>query len=472
MDIVATEEYADLPEAPELTPPAPSAPSVGAHLAVLAVMVLFGVPGVWLMLAGETLAGTLLVAIPYVVICLIEPFLGLCLLFAISPLDSIYTFGVWWASGTKILAMPLGLGFILRLMTTPSVRFRLPKEAAILFALSAWGILAVAWSPFPVQSAWGSSQFVLLTILLVMVVGMVRSPAHFKQLLLYVFVGTVALSAFMLVYPTAVMGTGRTTFSEVNPNSFGRALAFGFLGGIYLAWESRSAPRKLLLFAGCIVLLIGVAGTQGRGTYAALAGSLVAAILITYRARIFGALIALIGLALVVVLVGFLAYQLGFFAEKHAIERLTTWDITTGGRDMIWRAGLSAGSERILSGWGLSMFAYVSGTGRDSHSTLLRLFVELGVPGVATWLLIMLMLAISAIRAPTRSGRFLMTSLVGMVFLGGLTFNNLMSKTIWYEIGVVLALREILAYRATGAYDTHGQGFELGSPEMTDRSLA
>lgn len=135
---------------------------------------------------------------------------------------------------------------------------------------------------------------------------------------------------------------------------------------------------------------------------------------------------------------------------------------------MIWAAGLRAGSERILSGWGLSMFAYVSGTGRDAHSTLLRLFVELGVPGVAAWMVVLLMLTISAIRAPTRSGRFLMTALVGMVFLGGLTLNNLMSKTTWYEIGVVLALRQVFAYRAMGAHDGQSEDLDLVASGMTE----
>ncbi len=465
MSIVPLEGYADFLEAPELNPPAPRAPSAAIHLGVLLIMAVFGIPGVYLMTRGEILSGTLLVAIPYVVICLIEPFLGLCILFAISPVDSIYSFGNEWTSGTKILAIPLGLGFILHLITRPSMRFRLPKETGIFFGLAVWAIIGVMWSPAPMLSALGVSQLTLLTTMLLMVVGMVRSPEHFKQLVFYVFLGTFALGLYTVINPAHLTSAERTTFSEVNPNNFGRSLAFGCLGGLYLAWESRSALKKLLLCAGCIVLLIGVAATHGRGTYVALAGALVCGILVAYRANVFRALLVLIGLAMLIALVAFLAYQLGFFAQRQAIERLQTWDITTGGRWLIWEAGFRAGAEHPLRGWGFMMFKNASGTGRDPHSVMLKLFVELGLPGLALWGAVILMLAVSAIRAPTRSARFFMTALLGMVFLGGLTFNNFHSKTVWYEMGVILALRQLFAHGMMLPSDGYDPGVDLGPPD-------
>ncbi len=449
MSTVPIEGYADLPEEEllELDPAAPQAPSVGAHLGVLIAMAVFGVPGVYFMLEGETFAGTLLIGIPFVVVSFISPFIGLCYLFAIAPLDSIYQFGLPYFSGSKTVAIPIGLGFLLHLIARPETRVRLPRESKFLIALAGWSILTVFWSPYPKISALGCSSFALLNVLLIMVLGLVRSPRHLTTLLLYVFAGSVVLGVYSLIRPAYISTAQRITLGELNPNDFGHALAFGLFAGLYLAWRSRMFLVKLVCGCGMFALLMTIFATQGRSTFVSLVIALVAAGFVVYRNKPFRVLFILIGIGGVLLLAGLVAYEQGFFGEAAALRRLTDLRGTSGGRLEIWGIGIETGLRRLFVGWGAEMFPVATNTGRDAHSNYVSLFVDLGVLGLALWVTALVLMFVSAVRTPGNANAFLLVTLVTMIAVRGTTGTTLTTKTVWYQIGIILAGSQIFLSR-------------------------
>jgi len=432
------------PEQP-LESPAFRAPSLGTHTVVLVVLLVFGAPAAYFIRAGDLLAGTLMAAVPFTVVCLLEPFIGLCYLFAISPLDCIYDVGIPYFSGSKALGIPVGLGFLIHFAFRPEMRFHVAREVKVLWALAIWSLLSAAWSVAPLHTMFSCTSLFLLSTFMLLVVGMVRTPAHMKQLLLYVLIGCLLMGALATVAPSNIAVAKRKTFSEVNPNNFGRALAFGVFCGIFLAGQARRGLGKFFYGFAAAFLLVPIVGTLSRGTFFALGGAVLGASVVTFRRHSLKGLTLIAGAAVLTVGLVYALNRAGFFVGT-SVERLSTPLAEAGeSRFAIWQAGMNVGFQRPIRGWGFGTFSYASGTGRDPHDNYLKLFTELGFPGLGLWLLALTLAGLSALRAPTGRRSFLTAGLLSMLLLGGVFMNDFSTKTVWYELGVILAMNYMIA---------------------------
>lgn len=409
------------------------------------VMMVMGLPAAVLFSSGNQLAGTLLLAIPFAVVCLIEPFVGICWLFAIAPVDSIFELIGAYASGSKLLGIPIGIGFIIHLLIRQDMRFTVPREVKLLWLLAVWAFISVLWSEFPRDSAWSASTIVLLSTFILMAIGLTRTMAHMRQLLTYVLLGCIVTSVLGMATNSLVSDSGRRSLSEVNPNLFARAMIFGIFAAIFLMAQTPRLLIKVFHALSAGFLLVTVAYTQSRGAYFALVAAVVVGMLVTYRKNILKVIVglAIVGILLLALVAGMLHF--GSFSTRAKERLLTPVSDAASSRMAIWSPGLRAVVERPLQGWGFNNFDVASSTGRDPHNVYLKLLVELGIPGLVMWLIVWVMLALRARRLIQPHHVFFLTGLLAANITGEFTINDMLGKTLWYEIGTCLALCTIFS---------------------------
>lgn len=426
------------PQAPAL------APSWLTHVAVLLILTVVAVPSALLFLSGQMLSATLLMGIPFSIVCILDPFIGLCWLFAISPIDSIYEFGIPNLSGSKVLSVPIALGFMLHLLVRRGSRFRIPRELKLLWLLALWAFLALTWCIQFKVSFFCWTQLLLLSAFTVMVVGLAQSQQHIRQLLFYVFLGSLITGTYAVLHGSGSGTSSRSTFSEVNPNLFGRSLIYGLFAAIFILAQTRGLAKKFFFVACGLMILIAIAATQSRGTFMALAAGIAGGILITYRHNFLKVLLAMVGTAAVLLTIGFMLIQFNFYSSRNLDRLMTPLSEAGQSRFDIWGPGLKAGMDRPLTGWGFGIFQYASRTGRDPHDVYLKMFVELGLPGLTLWLAVLLSLQLRAFKY-RGIACFMIAGLTSTIIVSGVTINDLVAKTTWYEIGTCLAIAAAFA---------------------------
>ena len=417
------------------------APSLYSHLAMWGVLAVFAVPAAILYKQGNNVAGTFVMALPMTVVCLVNPFMGLCLLFMVSAVDMLPVFGGTGVfSASKLLALVIGMSFLLR-MLGPNKHFQFTREVKVIGIMGIWAVAVLMWCPVPLRGAIATTTLFLMALLLVMVLEMVRSPDHIKQLLRYVLLGSLMVAAVAFVSgPESDSYTGRVALGGMNANHFAYQLAFGLFSAIFLFSQTHKRVAKFA-YAGVILLLgVGMIASQSRGIMLWTACAMAIAILASFRKHFAQAFVGLIIFSLILVMAGLFALKSGFLPAR-AVQRLEEPLGEAGAsRFAIWRVGYDTAMQRPMRGYGMGLFPVVTNTLRDPHNNYLLLFVELGLPGIILWLTFVLLVVIRAFSAPLRAPCFLAMAFASMIALTGVTMNSLTAKPTWYGISLVLAI--------------------------------
>jgi putative inorganic carbon (HCO3(-)) transporter len=191
----------------------------------------------------------------------------------------------------------------------------------------------------------------------------------------------------------------------VNPNVMAGSLVVLLpmgMGLLLFAWRGLKGWERLLavtftLVCGAILLL-----TQSRGAWLALAAALV--VLVILRGRWGWALALAVGMA------GFLlAARLGFSSVAGALVSSPTLGGLEG-RLEVWSRAIYMVQDFPFTGIGMGSFTetadrlypfflYAPGSVEHAHNLFLQVAVDLGLPGLAAWLAILLGCSYAAWRA-------------------------------------------------------------------------
>ncbi|HZS36398.1 MAG TPA: O-antigen ligase family protein [Polyangia bacterium] len=239
-----------------------------------------------------------------------------------------------------------------------------------------------------------------------------------------------------------------------NPND----LAYHLVVGVALVLAAREAePRRALRLAWLSALIpLGVAImlTQSRGGM--LASGVVLGLWVVSSLRRSGSSVAmkLAGLALTLGCVVYLAPG-NPWSTRMESSRAYGEDVSARGRLDAWRTGLAIAADRPLTGVGAGAFMVAwpdyapgdAGTVRSEHNTFIQLVGELGIPGLALFLISFVAGVMSAGRAARDPrlrpyARGVQCALAGFAVCslsGGLAF----SWPLYLLLGVALALKRM-----------------------------
>ena len=344
---------------------------------------------------------------------------------------------------------------------------------AALVALLVWVTVSIAVAELIGEGLEKASTWYISALLFVIYATTMRTSRDVRFVLgafvsgavLSISVGLVAtgLQPVSSAIETSTFTEGRLKGGSSDPNY----LAAGIVPAIVLAFglgaTSRSPLARWGIAMAVAILGIGLAATQSRGGFIALAVSAVLAVAFLRRHR--GPIIA--GLA---VFVGLVALMLA--TTPGAWERVTTVDGGGNGRSDLWTVAWRVGAEHPIVGVGISDFAaeahrYVRRPGQITearqivdrphvaHNSYLQSLTEQGIVGLVLFLAVMiafLVVTFQARRIFTARGDPELATLASAVFVAELAWMVALlfisagsDRRLWILCAVGVVLRMIAA---------------------------
>jgi putative inorganic carbon (hco3(-)) transporter len=419
----------------------------------------------------------------FVPLVVTRPILGLCTLLFLSFLEE-YS-GVTGAfSLTKIVGLLLVLAWVGVVATDrrddrsrTALLALHPLLAAALGLFLAWAFISAAWAESPGEARSADLRFALNFVLFPIALIAIRTPRHVLWLFA-VFVAS-GLTAVAFGLPGATedpADVGRLSGAGLNPNQLGQLLAVAVVLAVALAASRRcSSVVRLAAVAAAALAAIGLFLTLSRGALLGLAAAALIAPLAVGHGR------RLIALVLVVAtLVGAVAWYAAI-APETALDRITHPERHGGsGREDLWRVGRRMVEDRPVQGVGAGNFPvssinYLLRPGRTeqdrlivdtpkvAHNIYLTVLAELGIVGLALFLVILGCCLRSALRAarlfaargdPTMEllARGLFIGLFGLL-VADFFSSQLFSKQLWLLLATAPAM---LALAQRGARTPDG----------------
>jgi probable O-glycosylation ligase (exosortase A-associated) len=262
-----------------------------------------------------------------------------------------------------------------------------------LCALFAWIGLSASWSFYPAMTRSTFSDGLKYLAMFFVVANVVDSEARFARLTAWLAWVTCipalgCINAYL--HGEHLVEGDRAAWIGIfaNPND----LAYHLVVGIALALAAREAEQRRVLRASYLGVLalfaVTVLLTKSRGGM--LASS---SVLLLWGLRSMRRARALFGVALTIGCVLSLGPR-GAFRARNESSIAFGEDVSAKGRFDAWRTGMSIAAERPLTGVGAGAFQVAwptfapgdAGPARTEHNTLVQLIAELGLPGLALFL--------------------------------------------------------------------------------------
>src|SRR5512135_859243 len=306
---------------------------------------------------------------------------------------------------SKLLGLLVAAFWLLTVAATGE--FRRPRVAhlvALLFV--AWVGLSLFWTVDVPATRTRFITYVQLLGLMFVVWELVTSRARVRGALQAYVLGA-WVSVAMLLYSYATLGSGGTTHGRVttgtfNPNDVGLMLAIAVPVAWYLVSSDGARRRRWLWGVNAAYIPAGVVAIALTASRAALAGAAfglvyVAISLVRRRpAALVPAAASLVVLAIAVV---------PLLPERGLYRVQTTGtDITAGGftgRVPLWHEGMDLFRAHPIGGIGGGAFREGALESRKvAHNLVVALLAEVGIVGFTLFVLLLILVAISAWRQP------------------------------------------------------------------------
>ncbi len=453
----------------EATAPEPTGWTAGRYILVILVL---GVPAaiaiIFGAVFGQPLTGGAVAALPFGLLILMKPEIGLYLLAAYLPFEG-YSEVATGLNATRVLGVFTLGAWLMHAMRTGRINIRMP-ELWLGMGFAVWSILSILVAAMP-EVAWVFAITRFMGVgLFFLVVNACVTREQAKALFWIVFLSSIAAVLVGFAAPQVAAGAavGRVTVGGWDENAFARVLMSGLFMALFLLYASKRW-LKVLVLLGVLVVLTGIARTGSRSAYIALAVGAIAAIL-TWRGmglgrRILLVLTVTVGLAVFVV-VGTWAglWDIGLGAR---LERLREMGLKAGGRlqliQFAWRIGL----EHPVLGVGIGNFlaeAIRWGEFHGSvHNDFLSALAETGFPGLFFYVAFL----IAVLRRMWRVAiPWLRVSLIGMfvsVVVSSTANPTIGLKTFWLQMGAC-AMASVVFGAASGAQHAPDAPADGGQP--------
>jgi O-antigen ligase len=438
------------------------------QIAVVAAAVPLGVAAAF----RPELAVAAMLALVLLPIVVTRPIIGLSAVVFLGFLENVAGLtGV--LSVTKIIGALLVLGWLAIVATTPpeeragrGLVARQPVLVSALVLLAAWAAISISWA-----EDTGTAQQTVLRLLLNFVLFPVALVAIYRQRdvswLFGIFIAGALFSVLigLLQGPFGKPGdTGRLGGAGVNPNQLGAYLsvAMVFAAAFFANRRSPAIARWAALVAASLAA-VSLFLTLSRGALLGLAAALLVAPLAVGSGRRAAAL------ALVVLTAAGATTWFVAVAPASSVNRITHPAYGGGaGREDLWRVGWRMVNDHPILGVGAGNFSvasihyllrpgatqrdkYIVGPSKEpAHNIYLTVLAELGVVGLALFVVILvacLRSVILAARAFAARGDPTMELLARALFIGlvGLLVTEffstaLYSKQLWFLLAACPAL--------------------------------
>lgn len=258
--------------------------------------------------------------------------------------------------------------------------FRLPLQAFLAAAvLSSLGSADVAAS---------LTETLRLAGLVAMVIALERtlsSPGAVKRVLIAVFASAVIPIVVALIQLATgsgrlIGGFSRISGTFLHPNPFSIYLAMLIVLAVALLPHVRGPARASLLLGGAVATVLLLL-TYTRGSWIALVVGLVVVGAIQSRTLLVGVIVGCLAVALLVPSVSARFSDLETTARySGAPANSLVWRVT------YWNDVIDLADESPLTGIGLTGIARSTAEAKNAHNDLVRVYVETGVLGLASYL--------------------------------------------------------------------------------------
>ncbi len=331
-------------------------------------------------------------------------------------------------------------------LRTGRVHSTLPLLAVLYFSLALVGAPLSVWPGGALDVAMD-----MLPSLLICTAVAVAITDGFGQLLSRVIIYALAATSLVQIFAGIEEAGGGGRFSvgaTLDPNDLGTLLAAGLpLAVALISIEKRAVFRAASLFSACL-MLAALARTGSRGAFVSLCVGVVTYVMMTRGARKFAYLAFAVASLTMLVSFGPQTFRARITSMLVGEKDYNYTD--RGGRLAVWNRGLRHALANPVFGVGIGNFPIAEGamlraegkTGlwQAPHNAFVQAAAELGFPGVAT----LVALVIISLRQLYRRARQITAEALDRAWLascagfivGSLFLSNAYSPTVFLLAGV------------------------------------
>jgi O-antigen ligase len=344
----------------------------------------------------------------------------------------------------------------------------LTRMVGLVVVFFAWILLSLLWAPQASFAQDTAVHLAMAAVVFFLVLSLFTEREQVRWLMLAFVAGAVlsvlsgavtgGLSIGDAAATTASSVQGRLQGGTSDPNYLAAAIVPAMMLAGGLAARRGHPFERFALLIATMVLAIGLAATESRGGFLAMAIVSIAALL-TWRGRR--------AMILAFILVFAVAVSAWFVASPTAWERVTSASDGGSGRSEIWQVATRVVDAHPIAGVGLGQFPVVSpdylarpgaltradlivGKRIVVHNAYLQLWVETGIIGLVLFLAVALSAIAAGVRAVRRFERArdvematLARALV-LAIVGALTASFFLSNVDDLRHWVLLALGPVL----------------------------
>ncbi len=407
-----------------------------------------------IILARQTVAGAILIAVPTVIGMVLKPTFALCMLMLILPTGAGVGFG-----GTLSLDRLAGLAvavsfFINVMMTQPGLHVR-HRAVWCMVIYTVWIVLASLAGPAFSQEIMRAFTQVQLLILMFIVYWILETngEATFRWALRSFVVGTLGTIGLALVTGAAIRAsheTGDARFSAtlgnaIDANMLAALTSLAFLADVYLLARDRNRLFRLIYVMGLLILPVMLLRIGSRGALVALAFTVMSPLLFV---RQVARRPALAGLLLVAMALG--ALGAGFLVTSGGLDRSVSQRLTDVGyaQDSIRvrlepiQAAVSAVMRRPI-GTGFTGWFEQTGALLFPHNDFFFMLGVYGFLGALLFALLILSMIGAVKRTPLGLEKFYSRAVLTFLMVMGLNIGQVFKKYYWISLALVLAAERI-----------------------------
>jgi O-antigen ligase len=411
------------------------------------VMVVAGVPaaiGLLIgVLVGEPLLGGVLAAVPFGLLTLMKPEIGLYLFAAYLPFEG-YSQIATNLNATKVLGIFVFVVMLVHAFGRGRVEVKVPGFwLALGFAV--WSLLSIFGAQYPEASLDPLTTRFLGVGLLFLVINACLTEEQARTLFWVVFVSTIAAVFVPLVQAHVVFRGAiyRETVGGLDANARAKIL----MGGLFLApflVKERGRWMWLVAIVGMLILLTGIVRTGSRTAYVAALVGLMAAIL-TWRGMHLGRRILLASAVVAaLVLFIFIGTELGLWeaALYGRIEQVQEQGLNVGNRWRMSQIALEIGLRHPILGVGVGNYIAESlkhgSRAVTTHNDFLNHLAETGFPGLFLYVAFVLEVLRQAWRVAHPRLRACLIGLYASAIVGSLGNPSYILKAFWLQMGLCI----------------------------------
>lgn len=348
--------------------------------------------------------------------------------------------------GTIFAAASLGLSLAGVLIYGTHQRY---TAFHFLFAFwTGWVLLSTLWSMDTVKAGQQSTLIFFLFLVSMITAFVITSPdrlrAAYQAYVIGAVVGSMAIFYNYMNGIESSIAWGRYSLTNYGVDGVGMLLAYGIPLAAYLTTQYKN---KLLIIMNTGMLPVIMFAIFLNGTRSASIVAMFGLIYWLFTLRTYGSSIKI----LLIVVLSLSLVAVVSFAPKNSVNRLlsakeSATSGTMNGRTVVWSASIVLTKDNPMIGTGIGSFEHSISRKHieisNAHNTYIHILAELGIIGLALYMLILLSIVNTILRIDPINDKVFLLTLLLISMVGQIPNNTIFDKEMW----LVLTLLSIHPY--------------------------